>query len=323
MKKWLSFATFILFIIGSSLFVFGWLHYPFYVALNKESPNFQDSANRNESFLYIIKNYKDRAFKKNPIIPFSNKKIDVVIPLVEKDLETVVYTIQSIRQLVMHPLGNIYIVSPPSNKIIHFARQNQCIYVDERSLPPFQEVKKHGGWMIQQFLKLSMDSIVKEEHYLVIDADTIFLRPQVFDDRGKYIANVHWDFCQKRKLFTQELLGNNSIWKLDFVTHHMLFSKKILKNMKDHITRKHHKEWATAISDLVEKDKDRGFSEYDIYATYLTEFSQEPFTFVSNANITIHRDLLPRLPALLQAYAAEYKTVSLHHFIFSPMHQPT
>ena len=38
-------------------------------------------------------------------------------------------------------------------------------------------------WIYQQFLKWSGDDLAETTHYLVVDADTVLIRPQVFEAR--------------------------------------------------------------------------------------------------------------------------------------------
>jgi hypothetical protein len=280
--------------------------------------SFSSKVSRNAVKLYEIKESVDPSFGRNCIIPTNPITFDVVIPLVEKDLEVVAYTVKSIKTMVGHKLGTIYIVAPESKLIRYFANSYGCKFVLEDDILPASSIKKHGGWIIQQFLKLNADTIVENDHYLVVDADTIFLRPLVFiDNAGRYLVNAHWDYTPIRKKITALLLGNEKVFQYDFVCHNMLFSKKVLKSMKQHIEQRFQKSWDQAVLDLLEKEKDglSGFSEYDLYTTYLTEFSGEKFKFVSNANITVYRNFLDRLEKIMPAYSAMYKSISLHHFV--------
>ncbi len=47
----------------------------------------------------------------------SKIKIDVLIPVIEKDLKVLPFVIDGVRKNVKHPIGNILIVAPPSEKI--------------------------------------------------------------------------------------------------------------------------------------------------------------------------------------------------------------
>ena len=274
-------------------------------------------AHRNEVNLYKLREKYDPSFARRFIIPTSKIPLDVVIPLVEKDLEVVKHTIQSIRKLVGHKIGSIYLVSPESEKIRSFSEEYDCIFIHEDHVLPSNEIKKYGGWIIQQFLKLNADTIVRNDHYLVVDADTVFLRPLIFEEEGIYLVNTHWDFALNRKQVTADLLGNKRIFQYDFVCHHMLFSKTVLGSMKKHIEHRFQKRWDLAVLDLLQERKDsrNGFSEYDLYATYLTEFSRAGFRLISNANITVYRNFLDRIDHITPSYSDKYKSMSLHHFV--------
>lgn len=279
--------------------------------------SFVKQTNKNELKLYKNREKLDPAFVRKSIIPTSDIDIDVVIPLVEKDLQVVKYTIEAIRKFVGHKIGRIYLISPESDKMRLFAKEYDCTFVLEDHVLPSDEIKKYVGWIIQQFLKLNADKVVNNNHYLVVDADTIFLRPLVFEEEGTYLVNAHWDVSSNRKRVTSKLLGNTKVFKYDLVSHNMLFSKEILAGMKKHIENRFQKRWDLAALELFREDKDNlnGFAEYDLYMTYLTEFSGVKFKFVSNANITVYRDFLSRLDHIIPAYSHQYKSISLHHFI--------
>lgn len=46
----------------------------------------------------------------------SRKRIDILIPAIEKDLETLPYVIDAARKQVKHPIGQILIVAPKRKK---------------------------------------------------------------------------------------------------------------------------------------------------------------------------------------------------------------
>lgn len=285
-----------------------------HVSLNDISAR---KASKNEIKLYKQREKYDPAFAIRAIIPTSNIEIDVVIPMVERDIVVAGYTIEAIRKLVSHNIREIYIISPESENMRAFAKKQNCTFILEDDILPSNEIRKQGGWIVQQFLKLSADKVVKADHYLVVDADTVFLRPVIFEEKGTYFINAHWDFAPNRKKMTSLILGNDKAYQYDFVSHNMLFSKSILANMKKHITDRFDKSWDLAIMELISKDGESrySFSEYDLYATYLTEFSGVKFRFLSNANITVYRNFLDRLDKIIPAYSHQYKSISLHHFI--------
>lgn len=305
----------ILFVIINTYYIYQ--KYKIHFNVSMISDGFTKKANKKEASLYDDKNKIDPSFRRNalPIRSASKLEIDIVIPIVEKDLETAIHTINSIRKLVMHKLGKIYLVAPNIDKIIDFAKEHNCEFVDENQVLPDPKLKQYGGWIIQQFIKLNMQDIVEKEHYLVVDADTFFLRPVVFMQNNLYLVNVHIDCCKLRKTYTSNILNNKKTYAYDFVAHHMLFSKKILQQMKQHIENIHNDVWYKVFLKSFVNDQIslRGFSEYELYTTYLTEFTQEKFKFVSSANLPMHRNFLASVEQIIKAYAADYKSISLHH----------
>ena len=285
--------------------------------LENKQKAFPDIAFTNERILYHRRATLDPSFQLNLIIPTSPVPIDVVIPIVEKDVETAKYTIQSIKTMLMHKIGTIFLVAPENERIRRFAEEQGCTFILENKVLTSPKIKKYGGWIIQQFLKLSADSFVHHDHYFVIDADTVLIRPTILiDEHHNYIVNTHWSPCPNWKRFTARLLQNAYTYRYDFVGHNMLFSKKILRSMKRHIEQIHNVPWDLAILGMFEKQENpKDFSEYELYMTYLTEFYTKNFRFVSNANITVYRDFLHKLPSIIRAYASEYKSISLHHFV--------
>lgn len=213
---------------------------------------------------------------------------------------------------------------------------------------PSPEVRQCRGWILQQFLKLNADTVVEQDHYLVVDADTVMLRPCVFmkpsfwfylryklkrffpqmetlcpfiwmnlEELAKtdlYLVNTQWDYQARIKRLTTKILGNKKCLLYDFVPHHMLFSKKILQQMKNHIGKRLGQPWHAAILKILKDENREGdFSEYDIYTTYLMEFSGARCRLVSNANILVHRNLLDRLEKIIPIYGCQYKTITMHH----------
>jgi hypothetical protein len=249
----------------------------------------------------------------------SKTPIDVVIPIVEKDLITAKHVIPSIRAMILHPIEKIYLVAPDSEKIKQFAKEMNCEFILENDVSKnFTEIKKHGGWILQQFLKLNADKISKSENILIVDADTIFLRPQIFinDKKNMYTFNIHDQYFLRRKKFTKKLLKTNVYFKLDFTAHHMIFKRSWLKEFHAHIEKSHNKPWEEAILDLV-KDDSYGFADYDVYATYVMLYHPENTRVLASANASIYRDRFEYIDMYKSVYQNDFKSISCHAFMLS------
>jgi len=64
----------------------------------------------------------------------STEPIDVIIPIVAKDLQTLPLCLQGVRRQVQNTIKDIYIVAPQQQEITDFCARNGLIYVDEASV---------------------------------------------------------------------------------------------------------------------------------------------------------------------------------------------
>ena len=136
--------------------------------------------------------YRLFAWRWFPELKPAQEPIDVVIPLVAKDLRIFPLCLEGIRNCVPHPIKDIYIVAPPQDEVIQFCKQNGLVFVDESSVFGFNPkeinlkikwsdgtVRDRSGWFFQQLLKLS-GKVGTCRYYLCVDADHVLIRPHVF-----------------------------------------------------------------------------------------------------------------------------------------------
>jgi glycosyltransferase involved in cell wall biosynthesis len=210
----------------------------------------------------------------------SNLRIDVFIPAVDKDLKTLPLVVDGIRRNIRHPIDNIFIVSPFNIDIQNFCAESDCVNINEENLIGYGKKKitynvdglDRSGWLYQQLLKLSLNKIAKNRHVLVVDADTVFVRPRVFEYDGKIIFDhstehhsVYYDVYKK-------LMKTSVSSCASFVTHYMLFDVNILQEMKDKIECIHKLVWDDAILKCVNYDNISGFSEYETYGNFIVKY---------------------------------------------------
>ncbi len=276
---------------------------------NSESHFHKKLRNLHMSLLYRYSNDPTMDNK----IHKSDVPLDIVIPIVEKDIPTAKYTIKSIKGLLMHPINKIYIVAPESEKLKKFAKDNDLVFIKENNvLPKFSDKKTQKGWIKQQYLKLNADSFVEKDNFLVIDADMILMRAHVFIYKGKTIFNVYRDYSLERKKFVERVTGVKKFYNLDFTAHHMLFNKQKLKLLKADLENKYKKVWFDALNDL--DLEDGNFSEYELYANYMLNKYPNEFMFVHGRILNIERNKLDGIDFIQGAYSNEFKAVSSHHF---------
>ena len=245
--------------------------------------------------------------------------IDVIIPAIDKDLATLPYVIDSIRRHVRHPIGRIYIVSPDSDRIRRLCVRKRCVYVNEKRVLPITKRSiryrsrkwDRSGWLYQQLLKLSGDRISARD-FLVVDADTVFIRPHAFRTGGKRIFYCR-DWTQPEYYRTyRKLMGKRPTAPRSLVTHYMLFERAKLKGLKRSIRRRHGRSWYSAILRSIDRKRQFGFSEFETYGNYV--YSLEPGKTVlrSSRNTSLASSPARLTGARQRKLANAYRSVSFH-----------
>ncbi|QWD14762.1 hypothetical protein G6702_01740 [Polynucleobacter paneuropaeus] len=266
-----------------------------------------------------------RIYSIEKVFNYSNIKIDVVIPCIEKDINCLKYTIESIRKNILHPIGNIYIISPVSNIIESFCKNNLCIYIEEDTVLPLKKKEiiykvdgeDRSGWLFQQLLKLGADLITKEDHYLVVDADTIFLKSHKFIEKGNYILRFSDEFHIPYYKTYEKLFLKKIVSPVSFITHNMLFSKIKLRKMKSTIEKIHSKSWFQAIIQNIDHSENSSFSEYELYGNFLANCYSEKIIMQHWNNLSRSSDILNYhndLESITSRYSKRFSTISLHSY---------
>lgn len=250
----------------------------------------------------------------------SSVKIDVLIPAIEKDLGTLPYVIDSIRKQVKHPIGKIMVVSPPSKRIQALCRRKNCTFINERRVLPISKKDIHyqtkrtnrSGWLLQQLLKLAGGSLTKQRYYLVIDADTILIRPHVFLFNGKTVFYCrNWSRPEYFRTY-RKLLGTRPTASRSFVAHYMLFDKSKLSRLKRKIEAMHKTRWYWAIIKKTNKQSYAGFSEFETYGNFVK--AHYPGQLVVKS--ALNKSLCSRPASLTRRrmirLAQRYRSISFH-----------
>lgn len=273
-------------------------------------------------YLFWLKRIKSR-FDVNlgRVIPSSNVKLDVFIPAVEKDLEVLPYTIDSARENVRHPINEIIIVSPESEKIKGLCIAKECRFVNENSVLPItkNEVKYYenkvdrSGWLFQQLLKLSGDTVCSQNYYLVIDADTILLRPQIFRHNQKTLFNCSKEYHKPYSMMYEDLLGRKPVCPVSFVSHYMLFEKEKVGKLKEVIEARNKLKWYAAVINKANSGEGK-FSEYETYGNFVLAYCPNQAVTNYYFNKSLPREELRKIDKLKNDLPRKFKSVSFHSY---------
>lgn len=274
-------------------------------------------TSRNYRWIFWFKEIQPKLVKKNNT---SEMPLDVVILAIEKDLETLPYVIDGIRKNIKHPVSNIFIVSPLSDKIQKLCLEKECIFINERSVldinPDNIKIIIQGldrsKWYYQQLLKLSCEKFSNEKYYLVVDSDTVFIRPQSFEHNGKIIFNISDEYHRPYFEIYRRIFRESVKCPVSFISHKMIFEKGKLKEFKKKLEDINGCVWHEAILRNLDLNEKSGYSEYETYGQYLFSHYRSSISLEYWFNLSLKRESLNNLDQLEYRYSKEYKSISFH-----------
>ncbi|MFC4809656.1 DUF6492 family protein [Paenibacillus sp. GCM10023250] len=247
-------------------------------------------------------------------------KIDVLIPAIAKDLQTLPYVIDAVRKQVKHPIGSIMIVAPNQKRIRQMCRRKGCRFINENTMLPITKNNIHyrskkwerSGWLFQQLLKMSGDKIGSANYFLAIDADTVLIRPHAFRTGNKAVFYCRsWSQPEYFRTY-KKLLGNKASAPKSFVTHYMLFEKSKLRQLKRTIAKKHGMRWYSAVLRKMDKSKQFAFSEFETYGNFLYARNPSGLVLRPALNKSLSMNIANITPQRLRTLSQRFRSISFH-----------
>lgn len=253
----------------------------------------------------------------------SKTPIDIFIPTIAKDLTVLPFVVEYARKNIKHPISSIYIVAPDEEEIRKVATNLQCVFINEKDVlgygkdqtPYSFDGNDASGWLYQQLLKLNCYKVCTEEHILILDSDTLVINPKKFEYKGNYILDFADELHPPYFETYNQLLGLKHRMPVSFVCHHMLFKKSNLQALQKHIETIHSKPWDKAIIEMAEQKRAHYFSEYETYANFVLEKTNDTYIFEYWFNSPLHRVKLSEIDFVISSLKDKYKTVSFHSYI--------
>ena len=219
-------------------------------------------------------------------------EFDIVICIGPKDSENIHAQIEYTKNNIVG-YRNIYLVTPIEN-----LRIDNCTTVNENSFPfgladcqnryiLSEKDKERGqesraGWYLQQLLKLYAGICIPNilDRWLVIDADTYFLKPTTFIENAKCLYNTGYrattaicGFQYHRPYFAHmEKLGiglKRYDRNISGICHHMMFETKYVKEILTRVENIFNENFYTVFLNNIDSKQISGASEYEIYFNYM------------------------------------------------------
>lgn len=274
---------------------------------------------------YLIRRILYKLFSRLwlPQISASNEiEIDVVIPIIEKDLMILPLCFEGIKACVKNKIKDIYIVAPQNEAIISFCKLNQVKYVDESTVlgitpkdinliieSPNGKSINRSGWLFQQLLKLS-GAIGTCENFLCIDSDHILVRPHSFIDKKQ--VPVFYMSAEYHEPYYENIKKISSVKELSYlsyVAHKMIFNKSLLFELHSDIEKNTNKNWIDAIIDSYDCKEGAGFSEFELYGNFVNHKRFRPW----NQKALTYKSL-DSYPSLRAKYNDKFNSITFSDY---------
>lgn len=250
----------------------------------------------------------------------SSTQFDIVIPVGPNDIKFIWPNIARNKEnIVGH--RNVYILTKDPSALdvetLAYAEQNKCILIDEATFPfkmgDVIEIHKgvnwRNGWYLQQLLKLYAGFVIPDilPTYLVVDADTVFLRPTTFlSQEGKYLFNIGSEYHRPYFLHMERMHPTfQKQVRPSGICHHMLFNRDYVQKMMAMVEATHHLPFWRVFLEKVSDILGSGASEYEMYFNYLIKYHPEV--------IQIRMLRWTNAPTILENLGLDY--VSVHHYM--------
>lgn len=231
-------------------------------------------------------------------------KIDVFIPAHAKDFSVLPLCIRSLKKHLRPASRTITVVCVESEQELRQAVADDSVkwlqqdavedILPRDAMPRFVwEGRDRSGWYYQQLLKYALRKHSLTRHYLVMDADTVFVRRTDFTRSGRYVFYASEQFHEPYFRTYQKLLGYFPERQPSFITDYMILDSDFLDELLQLISaRANGAKWYDAILAAIDPAELSSFSEYETYGYYLSRHHPECFESVPLAYTMLPRNRL-------------------------------
>lgn len=250
--------------------------------------------------------------------------IDVVIACIDKDLPVLKCCIQAARIFIEDGVDRIFVVAPESSGIRQITRMENCIFVNENDVFELKRAdvsctvkgRDRSGWLYKQLLVLAADRISTNERILILDADTVLIRPHRFLSQDKVTFFVSDELHPAYFTAYRTLLRMPWRFPLSFVSHYMLFERRRLEALRATIEQENGCPWYEAIMTIGRNAEELSFfSEYETYGNFcLFKYPDDHLIQYWN-NLPLPRSMLFDINRAIARFQHSHRALSFHDYI--------
>lgn len=269
----------------------------------------------------------DEALPADPLGTSSRlQPIEIVIPCAEKDVDMLVPVVVASVANCRNPVSCVTVIIPDGSPEPVFNEQvcNVPVQIRQDSkvlsgidvAAAISAVPQHRrGWILQQLVKLAAVGQSESRGVLVVDADTLLLRPRTWlAPNGRQILCLSQELHQPYRDHFAAVWGSAHAQRASFVTHHQLMQPAIIREMfEDDLSG-----LVTWVEALDHREPSNA-SEYHSYGTYLINRHPDRVALARWGNVGAHRPRQDESDEMRTAHLREKYpqalSVSMHSYM--------
>ena len=153
--------------------------------------------------------------------------------------------------------------------------------------------------------------------YLVLDADTVFVRNTVFETGGREVLYCSDEYYRPYWTTYQKLLGPCRRFHMSFIAHQMLFVAEMVVELRKAIEKQCGAAWDRSIMNALDPDEISSFSEYETYGNFVwqTAPNSTEIRYWFNRRVNIPNDWNTDSSALVESLGKSARTVSVNVYL--------
>lgn len=249
----------------------------------------------------IIRNLLTRTLPWDPLTDADDPALDIYCLVAEKDLELLKFTLPSLLSISKNPVRKIFIVAPDSlaSQIDTICQQlvfDYSLISDEYLLKTFSLDSKtfhygHPKMLILKYLAALHSDL---DNVLVVDGDTIFLKPRQWLTSDQKLIVVSQELHLFHLEYCSRFFGIDSRENLGFTTQSQVLSRSDIKDISEHIGGL--TQLAKNFSEIYENfhtGRDQRFfpAEWQLACGWSDKFNEREATWGSYSNLSISRKI--------------------------------
>lgn len=252
-------------------------------------------------------------------------EIDLIIACHHKDLKTLPLAIAGAREASRNAIAQTLVVTPDKTLLKDLLTTPNVLVMNQEDLLPGHILETavrlappgRAGWVIQQLIKFHACLNSDRDACLVVDADTILLRPRTWlDSHGRQLLSLSHELHDPYVNHVRAIWPGTITTAVSFVTHHQLMQRELVLEMFG-LQGKGLEAWIEG----ADWTQPSAVSEYHSYGTWLLSHHKERGILSNWGNQNYPRRYLPenvdagRELAGLRAKFPSAWSVSAHSYL--------